>query len=310
VTLYGKGEAVGMNYYDTESYGGGRKYLGKDVMGSVWGVTDDYGVLGDRYEYDVFGEVYEGDLGGGMNLGYTGKPYDVVTGMYNYGYRDYKAEAGRFTTEDPIRDGNNWYAYVNNDPVNWVDLWGLDKNLIIYNTDPTPGSDKIISGSGNVGHTWMNIGGKSYGWGYSGQKDPDSGDTVPGALLETESENRQKGEHTSSYTKTITDEQAEALENYWNGLKSAGTGYNLGGRAYDQGATMCTEAVIEALNTTGVLTPAESSIVNGPYNQWGNSIPNPPPAGYEDAKDKFNDLTSPNPNEFENRVNQLNNKGH
>jgi RHS repeat-associated protein len=125
VTLYGKGEAVGMNYYDTESYGGGRKYLGKDVMGSVWGVTDDYGVLGDRYEYDIFGEAYEGDLGGGMNLGYTGKPYDVVTGMYNYGYRDYKAEVARFTSEDPIRDGSNWYAYVNNDPVNWIDPWGL-----------------------------------------------------------------------------------------------------------------------------------------------------------------------------------------
>jgi hypothetical protein len=37
VTLYGKGEAVGMVYYDSETYGGGRKYLGKDVMGSVWG---------------------------------------------------------------------------------------------------------------------------------------------------------------------------------------------------------------------------------------------------------------------------------
>ena len=26
---------------------------------------------------------------------------------------------------DPIRDGANWFAYVNNDPVNYVDLWGL-----------------------------------------------------------------------------------------------------------------------------------------------------------------------------------------
>ena len=31
----------------------------------------------------------------------------------------------RFTTVDPIRDGTNWFAYVNNDPVNYVDLWGL-----------------------------------------------------------------------------------------------------------------------------------------------------------------------------------------
>jgi hypothetical protein len=26
---------------------------------------------------------------------------------------------------DPIRDSVNWFAYVNNDPVNWVDPWGL-----------------------------------------------------------------------------------------------------------------------------------------------------------------------------------------
>jgi RHS repeat-associated protein len=61
----------------------------------------------------------------GMNLGYTGKAYDVTTGMYNYGYRDYSPEVARFTTVDPIRDGANWFAYVNNDPVKWVDLWGL-----------------------------------------------------------------------------------------------------------------------------------------------------------------------------------------
>ncbi len=61
----------------------------------------------------------------GMNLGYTGKPYDMATGMYNYGYRDYKPTTARFSTVDPIRDGSNWFVYVNNDPVNWVDLLGL-----------------------------------------------------------------------------------------------------------------------------------------------------------------------------------------
>ena len=28
-------------------------------------------------------------------------------------------------TEDPIRDGENWFAYVGNNPVNFIDPWGL-----------------------------------------------------------------------------------------------------------------------------------------------------------------------------------------
>jgi RHS repeat-associated protein len=91
----------------------------------VRSTTNEYGSLEDRYEYDAFGKPYQGDLTSGMNLGYTGKPYDTATGLYNYGYRDYKPEAARFTTVDPVRDGANWFAYVNNDPVNWVDPWGL-----------------------------------------------------------------------------------------------------------------------------------------------------------------------------------------
>jgi hypothetical protein len=37
--------------------------------------------------------------------------YDGVTGLYNYGYRDYAPELARFTSEDPVRDGANWFAY-------------------------------------------------------------------------------------------------------------------------------------------------------------------------------------------------------
>jgi RHS repeat-associated protein len=70
-----------------------------------------------------------------MNLGYTGKPYDAAAGAYNYGYRDYKAELGRFTTEDPVRDGANWFAYVDNDPVNYIDLWGLEAYVYTWEQD-------------------------------------------------------------------------------------------------------------------------------------------------------------------------------
>ncbi|MCL2243647.1 MAG: DUF6531 domain-containing protein [Treponema sp.] len=126
VTLYANGEAVASSY--SSSSGSRSLYLGKDILGSVRSSTAASGALEDRYEYDAFGQPYSGDLSAAMNLGYTGKPYDTATGLYNYGYRDYKPQTARFTTIDPIRDGNNWFVFVNNDPVNWVDLWGLEAN--------------------------------------------------------------------------------------------------------------------------------------------------------------------------------------
>ena len=123
VTLYGNGEPVAANI--STNSGTRSMYLGKDLMGSVRSITLSAGTLEDRYEYDAFGQPYKGDFSDGMNLGYTGKPFDTATGLYNYGFRDYRPQAGRFTTIDPIRDGNNWFIYVNNDPVNWIDLWGL-----------------------------------------------------------------------------------------------------------------------------------------------------------------------------------------
>ena len=82
------------------------------------------------YDYDIFGSPITGDYTTGTDYGYLGKPYDSITGLYNYGYRDYSPQTVRFTTVDPIRDGANWFAYVNNDPVNYVDLWGLEPGEI------------------------------------------------------------------------------------------------------------------------------------------------------------------------------------
>jgi uncharacterized protein RhaS with RHS repeats len=45
-----------------------------------------------------------------------------------FGVRDYDPETGRWTAKDPIRFAGgdmNLYGYVLNDPVNWVDPWGL-----------------------------------------------------------------------------------------------------------------------------------------------------------------------------------------
>ena len=91
------------------------------MIGSVRSATHDDGLNANYYDYDVFGKPF----GETSDYGYVGKPYDPVTGLSNYGYRDYSPRTARFTTVDPIRDGHNWYAYCSNDPVNFVDLWGL-----------------------------------------------------------------------------------------------------------------------------------------------------------------------------------------
>ena len=79
--------------------------------------------------YDIFGSPYQKSgsflADDSLDFGYLGKPYNADTELYDYGFRDYSPEIARFSTVAPIRDGRNWYCYVVNDPVNYVDLWGL-----------------------------------------------------------------------------------------------------------------------------------------------------------------------------------------
>ena len=51
---------------------------------------------------------------------------DTVTGLYHSNARWYDPTLGRFLTEDPARDGDNWYAYAGNNPLTHTDPTGLD----------------------------------------------------------------------------------------------------------------------------------------------------------------------------------------
>ena len=46
-------------------------------------------------------------------------------GLYYFNARWYDPQLGRFITEDPIKDGVNWYAYVANNPLIYTDPTGL-----------------------------------------------------------------------------------------------------------------------------------------------------------------------------------------
>lgn len=59
---------------------------------------------------------------------YSGKEKDDATGFYYYGFRYYVPWLCRWLNPDPtgMRDGPNIYAFVQNNPINLVDAWGLD----------------------------------------------------------------------------------------------------------------------------------------------------------------------------------------
>ncbi len=130
--LFAKGEIIGMNYSESATSKKGTLYFGTDIIGSIRNTTQEYASLESRYDYDAFGNPYSGDFITGLHNGYSGKPYNTETNLYNYGFRDYSPQFARFTTKDPIRDGNNWFSYVVNDPINFVDLWGLE--TVFYQT--------------------------------------------------------------------------------------------------------------------------------------------------------------------------------
>jgi hypothetical protein len=48
----------------------------------------------------------------------------------HFNARWYDADTARFVSEDPARDGVNWYSYVNNDPINRIDPLGLSDSKL------------------------------------------------------------------------------------------------------------------------------------------------------------------------------------
>lgn len=128
LTVYRNGLVSRSDYDERYAWSGrftGTEYYTSDILGSVMLTTDSLGHVTNRYNYDAYGTAYNGSFGGRNKIGYNGKKYDSGTGWYNYGYRDYNPQQGRFSTQDPIRDGMNWYAYCGGDPINYVDLFGL-----------------------------------------------------------------------------------------------------------------------------------------------------------------------------------------
>jgi len=101
-----------------------------DGNGNVMALVDaSNGSVCTRYEYGPFAEPIRvsGPMGKLNPVRFSSKYTDNESSFLYYGYRYYDPNTGRWLSRDPIGEegGRNLYAFVYNDPVNRIDMFGL-----------------------------------------------------------------------------------------------------------------------------------------------------------------------------------------
>ena len=162
-----------------------------NARGDVIALTDAAGHVIREYRYDAFGNEVDpcpDDTNPWRFKGDIGYYWDNETGTHYIRMRFYNPRTGRFTTEDPIRDGLNWYTYVGNSPIMFIDPWGLARvNLVEYargqgatithGTNSSTGRANVTISHGGITHTFTNyrsgqiqasVLNDRFGWGFGG----------------------------------------------------------------------------------------------------------------------------------------------
>jgi RHS repeat-associated protein len=154
-------------FYATLSPDGATSHL-KDALGSTRLLTDGDGNSTANYGYTPYGE---GTRAGGSEtpFQFTGRENDGASELYYYRARYYNARLGRFIQSDPagLSGGINTFAYVEGNPMSYVDpygLWAIGDPLPQWLVDGAAGFGAGLTG-GLVGDgASVNQCSKAYQW--------------------------------------------------------------------------------------------------------------------------------------------------
>jgi RHS repeat-associated protein len=98
-----------------------------DGLGSVFGTVDGSGNIISTRKFDVYGAVRDSTGPSGTRdkfCGALGHPSEDETGLLDMRARFMDPVTGRFSSEDPSKDGTNWYSYAAGNPVGNADYDG------------------------------------------------------------------------------------------------------------------------------------------------------------------------------------------
>lgn len=111
-------------------------YYEYDALGNTESLSNNNGNTTENYNYTAFGEPVITDANNNAlassafanRFMFTGREFIQQLNLYDYRNRIYSASLGRFMQTDPMRfdaDDYNLYRYVQNNPVNITDPFGL-----------------------------------------------------------------------------------------------------------------------------------------------------------------------------------------
>jgi RHS repeat-associated protein len=98
-----------------------------DGKGNVMMLLDSTQATVASYAYDAFGVLLSSVGSLEQPFRFSTKPYDLKTGLLDFGYRWYAPLLGRWSGRDLIAEkgGINLYTFVGANPVSRIDPWGL-----------------------------------------------------------------------------------------------------------------------------------------------------------------------------------------